>query len=83
MSSLILYFDESGTDISEPAVAVACYVATCDQWMSFSENWHWLKEWSDVGDYFHRTDQERFGNTNEPKIEIVGSKLPSYRLSTR
>jgi hypothetical protein len=57
---LTAYFDEAGTDASKPAVAVGCYIATCDQWKQFNRGWQWLKEWSGVKDYFHRTDQESF-----------------------
>jgi hypothetical protein len=57
---LTAYFDEAGTDASKPAVAVGCYIATSEQWKCFNYDWRWLRDWSGVGKYFRRTNQESF-----------------------
>src|SRR5580698_3583969 len=57
---LTAYFDEAGTDSSKPAVAVGGYIATREQWACFNRDWLWLKDWSGVGEFFKRTDQESY-----------------------
>jgi hypothetical protein len=64
---LTAYFDEAGTDVKKPAVAVGCYIATCDQWKRFNQDWQWLKDRSGVKTYFRRTDQESFWLHDETK----------------
>jgi hypothetical protein len=60
VATLSAYFDESGTDVSKPAVAVACYVATVAQWKCFKADWRRLRRRSGVTGYFHRSEQESF-----------------------
>jgi hypothetical protein len=79
VASLAAYFDEAGTDASKPAVAVACYVATAVQWKCFNVDWHWLRDWSGVKKYFHRTDQESFWLHD---VQNTGTKT-NERLSIR
>ncbi len=51
------YFDESGTSPSNPAIGVAGYFGSCDQWGKF--NVEWRKMLSDFNlSEFHRTDIE-------------------------
>jgi hypothetical protein len=64
---LTAYFDESGTDVTKPAVSVGCYIATQAQWKCFNRDWQWLLNWSGIESYFHRTDQESFWLHEETK----------------
>jgi hypothetical protein len=49
------YFDESGTHAGSPAVAVAGYLSTPEQWALFASEWATvLKEWGIP--YFHMAD---------------------------
>ncbi len=36
---LVAYFDDSGTHVGSPAVAVAGYVSTVERWTAFEREW--------------------------------------------
>ena len=76
---LTAYFDEAGTDASKPAVAVGCYVATNEQWKCFNHDWRWLRDWSGVGKFFHRTDQESFWLHPKTKLWDKAKQITIYQ----
>ncbi|MGD0117697.1 MAG: hypothetical protein ABSD30_06510 [Candidatus Binatus sp.] len=82
MALLTAYFDEAGTDPAKPAVAVGCYIATCDQWKRFNQDWQWLKEWSGVKDFFIALTKSLFGCMSKRNTGIDRLKLQFIKLST-
>jgi hypothetical protein len=57
MTMLTAYFDESGTHNDSPAVAVAGYISTVDQWQRFEAEWQAILDDAGIS-FFHMTDHQ-------------------------
>jgi hypothetical protein len=79
MTEYALYLDDSGHPSDQPAVVVAGFVATIEQWQQFGPEWSAALHKHGLGNTFHMTDFEAAKRRDRGKVfEHLTSIISRY-----